>query len=94
MDPKVRDSVTQASWGSALEVGGPEQRDNGPGGSHGCHVPTGSLEDPHKLFHCSHGAACEKVCPANLHFNPDLLVCDWPEEAGNPAARSSESAAA
>ncbi|GAA2637915.1 carbohydrate-binding module family 14 protein [Actinomadura fulvescens] len=43
-------------------------------------------DDPHSFYHCDHGIAYLKRCPANLHFNPILLVCDWPENAGNPAA--------
>ncbi|MFF3216943.1 carbohydrate-binding module family 14 protein [Streptomyces sp. NPDC002886] len=42
--------------------------------------------DPGKFIHCSHGVGYVKDCPSILHFNPDLLVCDWPEKAGNPAA--------
>ncbi|WP_405699289.1 carbohydrate-binding module family 14 protein [Streptomyces sp. NBC_01383] len=43
-------------------------------------------DDPGSFFHCSHGVAYLKDCPSILHFNPVLKVCDWPENAGNPAA--------
>ena len=29
-------------------------------------------------------------CPAGLHFNPTLLVCDWPANAGCNADNSEE----
>ncbi|WCD91281.1 hypothetical protein KPP03845_200242 (plasmid) [Streptomyces xanthophaeus] len=43
-------------------------------------------DDAGSFFHCSHGVAYLKDCPSILHFNPILKVCDWPENAGNPAA--------
>ncbi|MFF3675288.1 carbohydrate-binding module family 14 protein [Streptomyces sp. NPDC002120] len=43
-------------------------------------------DDAGSFFHCSHGVAYLKDCPSILHFNPVLKVCDWPENAGNPAA--------
>ncbi|MCX4674148.1 carbohydrate-binding module family 14 protein [Streptomyces sp. NBC_01433] len=43
-------------------------------------------DDPGRFYHCSWGVAYQKDCPSTLHFNPDLMVCDWPENAGNPAA--------
>lgn len=43
-------------------------------------------DDAGSFFHCSHGVAYLKKCPSILHFNPVLKVCDWPENAGNPAA--------
>ncbi|MFI0990574.1 carbohydrate-binding module family 14 protein [Streptomyces exfoliatus] len=43
-------------------------------------------DDPRSFYHCSHGVAYLKQCPSILHFNPVLKVCDWPENAGNPAA--------
>ena len=39
-------------------------------------------EDCHSFYHCSNGHAYLKDCPAGLEFNPVLLVCDWPENAG------------
>ncbi|MGW6950182.1 carbohydrate-binding module family 14 protein [Streptomyces xanthophaeus] len=44
-------------------------------------------DDPASFYHCDHGVAYRKDCPSILHFNPVLLVCDWPEHAGNPAAQ-------
>ncbi|WP_392895547.1 carbohydrate-binding module family 14 protein [Streptomyces sp. LN699] len=43
-------------------------------------------DDPTRFYHCSWGVAHSKQCPGPLHFNPDVKVCDWPEDAGNPAA--------
>ncbi|XP_046995444.1 chondroitin proteoglycan 2-like [Schistocerca americana] len=31
---------------------------------------------------CDHGKPVTFDCPAGLHFNPTLEVCDWPENAG------------
>ncbi|XP_055856475.1 uncharacterized protein LOC129919568 [Episyrphus balteatus] len=31
---------------------------------------------------CSNGILIEKMCPAGLHFNAKLGVCDYPQEAG------------
>lgn len=35
-----------------------------------------------KFYKCDWGVAVLFACPANLHFNPTLSVCDWPSEAG------------
>lgn len=35
-----------------------------------------------KFCECSNGIPYEFDCPANLHFNPKLNVCDYPERAG------------
>lgn len=34
-----------------------------------------------KFYKCALGKACEYNCPANLHFNPILLTCDYPHVA-------------
>ena len=39
-------------------------------------------EDCTKFWQCSNGVPYLFDCPANLHFNPTLNVCDWPEQAG------------
>nr|XP_050042738.2 mucin-2-like [Dermacentor andersoni] len=31
---------------------------------------------------CSYSVAFIKKCPANLHFNEEIMVCDWPYRAG------------
>ncbi|XP_057655102.1 mucin-22-like isoform X2 [Diorhabda carinulata] len=41
-----------------------------------------STSDCTKFCQCSNGVAYEHDCPAGLHFNSDLNVCDWPEDAG------------
>uniref|UniRef100_A0AAG5DM87 Chitin-binding type-2 domain-containing protein n=1 Tax=Anopheles atroparvus TaxID=41427 RepID=A0AAG5DM87_ANOAO len=33
------------------------------------------------FYKCDNGKACEHNCPAGLHFNPQLDVCDWPSNA-------------
>ncbi|XP_067141198.1 protein obstructor-E-like [Centruroides vittatus] len=38
--------------------------------------------DCNRFYHCSHGIPHHKWCPENLHFNPSLLICDWPRDAG------------
>lgn len=35
-----------------------------------------------KWVHCDHFIPYVKDCPAGLHFNPTLKVCDWPYRAG------------
>ena len=35
-----------------------------------------------KWVHCNNDIPYVKDCPAGLHFNPILLVCDWPKVAG------------
>ncbi|KAF0294706.1 Chondroitin proteoglycan 2 [Amphibalanus amphitrite] len=50
-----------------------------------CPTDNGLFPNPadcHTFYHCSNGHAYLKDCPANLEFNPTLLVCDWPEDAG------------
>ncbi|KYB26070.1 peritrophic matrix protein 14 precursor [Tribolium castaneum] len=39
-------------------------------------------EDCTKFYKCDNGKKVEFDCPDGLHFNPDLEVCDWPENAG------------
>ncbi|KAJ3659509.1 hypothetical protein Zmor_011194 [Zophobas morio] len=39
-------------------------------------------EDCTKFWECSNGTPHLFDCPANLHFNPKLNVCDWPDQAG------------
>ncbi|KAJ4443199.1 hypothetical protein ANN_04866 [Periplaneta americana] len=34
------------------------------------------------FYHCSNGVAYCKICPGNLHWNPILDTCDWPDHAG------------
>uniref|UniRef100_A0A6P7FM87 Uncharacterized protein LOC114329323 n=1 Tax=Diabrotica virgifera virgifera TaxID=50390 RepID=A0A6P7FM87_DIAVI len=40
------------------------------------------LSDCTKFCQCSNGVPYEHACPAGLHFNPKLNVCDWPQNAG------------
>ncbi|XP_043264945.1 mucin-2-like [Colletes gigas] len=35
--------------------------------------------DCHKFYKCKMGQKVEMTCPKNLCFNPELQVCDWPE---------------
>jgi hypothetical protein len=37
--------------------------------------------DCSSLFICRHGYPIELRCPEGLHFNDQLKVCDWPENA-------------
>ncbi|XP_049957899.1 chondroitin proteoglycan-2-like [Schistocerca serialis cubense] len=41
---------------------------------------------------CDHGKPVTFDCPAGLHFNPTLEVCDWPENAGCAGGSASTSA--
>ncbi|XP_049807612.1 chondroitin proteoglycan-2-like [Schistocerca nitens] len=41
---------------------------------------------------CDHGKPVRFDCPAGLHFNPTLEVCDWPENAGCAGGSASTSA--
>ncbi|WP_406464902.1 carbohydrate-binding module family 14 protein [Streptomyces sp. NBC_00111] len=43
-------------------------------------------DDPTVYYHCAWGVAHMKQCEGPLHFNPVLGVCDWPKDAGGPAA--------
>ncbi|XP_076269041.1 uncharacterized protein LOC143201702 isoform X2 [Rhynchophorus ferrugineus] len=47
-------------------------------GQHPVYIP---LDDCSKFCQCSNGVAYQHNCPANLHFNPVLNVCDYPENA-------------
>ncbi|PSN32382.1 hypothetical protein C0J52_24588 [Blattella germanica] len=38
--------------------------------------------DCHWFYHCSNGVAYCKVCPADLHWNPDKDTCDYSYRAG------------
>jgi hypothetical protein len=37
--------------------------------------------DCSKFYSCSNGVPIEMNCPAGLHFNDKLKVCDWPQNA-------------
>jgi len=37
--------------------------------------------DCSSFFSCSNGVPIEEHCPAGLHFNDRLKVCDWPGNA-------------
>ncbi|KAL8599967.1 hypothetical protein ACOMHN_038966 [Nucella lapillus] len=39
-----------------------------------------------KFYQCAHGHAYLKDCPGNTHFNPNQLVCDYPNHANCKAA--------
>ncbi|WP_420716991.1 MULTISPECIES: chitin binding peritrophin-A domain-containing protein [unclassified Streptomyces] len=70
----------------------PAQAGTADGGVVGCHGHQyGDLyadpNDPHWFYHCAHGAggtveAHRKECPSVLVFNPEFLVCDWPQGLG------------
>ncbi|XP_044254926.1 peritrophin-1-like [Tribolium madens] len=38
--------------------------------------------DCNKYYMCGNGIPYLITCPGNLHFNPTLNVCDWPDRAG------------
>ena len=46
-----------------------------------CPKPDGLFpsEECSQFIHCSNGIAYLKDCPDGLHFNAQILVCDWPE---------------
>ncbi|XP_042889208.1 uncharacterized protein LOC122264399 [Penaeus japonicus] len=46
-------------------------------------------KDCTKWVHCDHFTPHVKDCPANLHFNPTLKVCDWPAKAGCTSSENS-----
>ena len=43
-----------------------------------------------KWIHCSNDIPYVKDCPADLHFNPILLVCDWPKDANCTSSPDNE----
>lgn len=46
-----------------------------------CPEPTGMFPDPKNcslFYHCEHGVAYPKRCSPPLMFNPEEMVCDWP----------------
>ncbi|XP_063861437.1 mucin-2-like [Scylla paramamosain] len=50
-----------------------------------CPAAQGLFPHPQKCgkwVHCDHNIPYVKDCPAGLHFNPRLKVCDWPQSAG------------
>ncbi|XP_077495549.1 uncharacterized protein LOC144106577 isoform X2 [Amblyomma americanum] len=50
-----------------------------------CPEPNGlfpDADDCRRFYHCSNDQPHHKWCPGDLHFNPRLLVCDWPYAAG------------
>ncbi|KAG0711136.1 putative chitinase 10 [Chionoecetes opilio] len=50
-----------------------------------CPTPVGLFPHPRECtewVHCDHNIPYVKDCPAGLHFNAQLKVCDWPASAG------------
>ncbi len=39
-------------------------------------------ESCNKFCLCDWGVPISMTCPQDLHFNPTLMVCDWPANAG------------
>lgn len=39
-------------------------------------------ENCNQFYECNEGSKFDRGCPPNLHFNPTLEVCDWPNTAG------------
>ncbi|RZC36473.1 dentin sialophosphoprotein [Asbolus verrucosus] len=48
-------------------------------------------KDCTKFWQCSNGTPYLFDCPADLHFNPKLNVCDWPDRAGCNGSTDSDS---
>lgn len=40
------------------------------------------LADCSVFYFCDHGNAVQMSCLDGLHFNPELHVCDWPQNVG------------
>ncbi|KAK1122372.1 hypothetical protein K0M31_009594 [Melipona bicolor] len=56
------------------------------------HIP--DPDDCHKFYKCAGGDACLLCCPLinpkgskRLVFNPELQVCDWPQNVQNPVGK-------
>lgn len=48
-------------------------------------LPNGEYPNPEdcgSFCYCVWGKSVWTDCPVPLHFNPDLKVCDWPDQAG------------
>ena len=41
-----------------------------------------AADDCNYYYQCAHLVAFRRQCPNGLHFNPSLLICDWPQSAG------------
>ncbi|CAG4943353.1 unnamed protein product [Parnassius apollo] len=39
-------------------------------------------DDCNLFYYCVLGEKVQRNCPSSLHFNKNLQVCDWPDEAG------------
>jgi hypothetical protein len=50
-----------------------------PDGAEDAYFP--HLSDRGKFCQCSNGTPYEMPCPAGLHFNPEMNVCDYPQQA-------------
>lgn len=70
---------------TTVVVGGGNGGDNGGSPVGTCDPNEPSLypdpDDCTKFYQCSNGLEYLKSCPAGLHFNPFILVCDWPDVA-------------
>ncbi|XP_047112118.1 chondroitin proteoglycan-2-like [Schistocerca piceifrons] len=76
--PTVAPSSTANPTGDCPAVGScPQYEDEN---SIAKHLPHSS--DCTKFCKCDHGTPVTFDCPAGLHFNPTLEVCDWPYRAG------------
>ncbi|XP_046994268.1 mucin-19-like [Schistocerca americana] len=93
--PSSTDNPTSAPSGDCPAVGTcPQYEDENSIAKHLPHATNCS-----QFCKCDHGKPVTFDCPAGLHFNPTLEVCDWPDQAGcsggsaSTAAPSSSTAA-
>ncbi|XP_049807768.1 mucin-19-like isoform X5 [Schistocerca nitens] len=93
--PSSTANPTSAPSGGCPAVGScPQYQDENSIAKHLPHATNCS-----QFCKCDHGKPVTFDCPAGLHFNPTLEVCDWPDQAGcsggspSTAAPSSSSAA-
>ncbi|GFU13731.1 chondroitin proteoglycan 2 [Nephila pilipes] len=76
---------TETSTGDAIKTTTLQTKTTGNDEGFNCPTRFGLFPDSKnctRFYQCSHWKEHHKKCPSNLHFNPDLQVCDWPYRAG------------
>ena len=79
----------RTNFNNSIDI--PDEKPEGPVGT--CPEVNGEFvdfltdaSDCTVFYMCNWGKPIKMNCPAGLHFNPKINVCDWPHDAGCTAS--------